>query len=129
MNNRARCLSVLALLAGCIAVTQAHAGNMSFLADTPLKYFSQADMDLMRENARKVLDAPGASARQSWASERSGVSGWAQVRSEFTATDGAPCKRLRVVNRAKGLESDATYTVCKTADRGWIFNADAAPAR
>jgi hypothetical protein len=33
------------------------------------------------------------------------------------------------VNKAKGLESDATYTVCKSAARGWVFNADATPAQ
>jgi len=33
------------------------------------------------------------------------------------------------VNRARGLESDSTFTVCKSADGDWIFNADAAPAR
>jgi hypothetical protein len=53
----------------------------------------------------------------------------AQVRGQFTATDGTPCKRLRIVNKAKGLESDATYTVCKYPDRGWVSNTDAAPAR
>ncbi len=127
MMISARCLAALTLLAGCAAT--ASAGNLSFLDNSPVSYFSPEDMDLMRDNARKVLDAPGANAKQSWASPKSGASGWAQVRSEFKATDGAPCKRLRIVNKAKGLQSDATYTVCKYAARGWALNTDATPAR
>ncbi len=124
----ARCLAALTLFAGGTAVTTASAGNLSFLDNSPVSYFSPEDMDLMRDNARKVLDAPGANVKQSWASQKTGASGWAQVRSEFKATDGVPCKRLRIVNKAKGLQSDATYTVCKYAERGWVLNTDAAPA-
>jgi hypothetical protein len=84
-------------------------------------------MALMRENANKVLEASDASAKQAWSNAKTGASGMAQVRGQFTAADGTPCKRLRIVNKAKGLQSDATYTVCKHGDGGWIFNADAAP--
>jgi hypothetical protein len=110
-------------------VITASAGNLSFLDNSPVSYFNPEDMDLMRQNAVTVLDAPDASSKQAWSNAKTGASGMAQVRGQFTATDGTPCKRLRIVNKAKGLESDATYTVCKYADRGWVFNADAAPAR
>ena len=106
----------------------AFAGNLSFLADSPLGHFNSDDMALMRENANKVLEAPDANSQQSWSNAKTGASGLAQVRSQFTASNGTPCKRLRIVNRVKGLQSDATYTVCRSAD-GWVFNADAAPAR
>ncbi len=118
-----------ALLAGCAAAVTASAGNLSFLEKSPLSYFTPEDMDLMRQNSMKVLDAAGGSSKQSWSNAKTGASGWAQVRGQFMATDGASCKRLRVVNKAKGLESDATYTVCKYADRGWVFNTEATPAR
>ena len=86
-------------LTGCTAVTTAFAGNLSFLADSPLGHFNSDDMALMRENANKVLEAPDANAQQSWSNARTGASGMAQVRSQFTASNGTPCKRLRVVNR------------------------------
>jgi hypothetical protein len=126
MTIRARCL---ALIAGCTAAIAASAGNLSFLANSPVSYFTQEDMDLMQENSMTVLDAPGASPKHSWSNTKTGASGWAQVRGQFTSSDGVPCKRLRIVNKAKGLESDATYSVCKYADRGWAFNADATPAK
>jgi hypothetical protein len=125
----ARWLAAATLITGCTAVTAAYAGNLSFLADTPVAHFNSEDMALMKDTADKVLDSPDANAQQSWSNPRTRSSGMAQVRDQFTAANGTPCKRLRIVNRARGLESDATYTVCKTADRGWIFNADAAPAR
>jgi hypothetical protein len=129
MSIRARWLAAFALVAGLMALVTASAGNMSFLADSPVAYFNPDDMELMRQSATKVLDAPDPNARQSWSNAKTGASGIAQVRGQFTASNGTPCRRLRIVNRARGLESDATYTVCKSPDRGWIFNADAAPAR
>ena len=129
MSIRAKWLAASALIAGCTAVITASAGNLSFLADSPVGHFNPDDMELMRQNAMKVLDASGANSQQSWSNARTGASGMAQVREQFTASNGTPCKRLRIVNRVKGLESDATYTVCKSADQGWIFNANAAPAR
>jgi hypothetical protein len=128
LRIRARRLAA-ALIAGCTAVITASAGNLSFLANSPVAYFNQDDMALMRENANKVLDSPDANAQQSWSNPRTRASGMAQLRGQFTAANGTPCKRLRIVNRARGLESDATFTVCRTADNDWIFNADAAPAR
>jgi hypothetical protein len=113
---------------GSAAAIAVSAGNLSFLADSPLSYFKPDDMDLMRANALKVLEAPDTNAKQAWSNAKTGASGLAQVRGQFTASDGATCKRLRIVNRAKGLQSDATYTVCKQPDRDWAFNADAAPA-
>jgi len=129
MRNRAHHPAVLALVAGCTAVVTASAGNLSFLADSPVAYFNPDDMELMRQNSLKVLDASGANTKQEWSNAKTGASGWAQVRTQFTASDGVPCKRVRIVNKARGLQSDATYTVCKYPDRGWVFNADAAPAK
>jgi len=128
MSIRAKWLAASALIAGCTAVITAFAGNMSFLADSPVAYFNSDDMELMRQSATKVLEAPDPNSKQTWSNARTGASGMAQVRGQFTASNGTPCRRLRIVNKIRGLESDATYTVCKSAE-GWIFNADAAPAR
>ena len=129
MRIRARRLAAAMLIAGCTAVITASAGNLSFLADSPIARFNSDDRALMREAANKVLDSPDANSQESWSNPKTRASGMAQVRGQFTAANGMPCRRLRIVNRARGLESDATFTVCKSADGDWIFNADAAPAR
>jgi len=129
MRTRARSLVAFAFLASCIAAVTAPAGNLNFLGESPISYFTADDVQLMRQNALKVLDAPGANAKQTWSNEKTGASGGAQVRGQFTASDGATCKRLRLTNSAQGQQSDATYTVCKYPERGWVVNPDAAPAR
>ena len=129
MSSRAKWIAASALIAGCTAVITASAGNMSFLANSPVAYFNSDDMELMRQSATKVLEASDPNSKQTWSNARTGASGMAQGRGQFTASNGTPCRRLRIVNRVRGLESDATYTVCKSAESGWIFNADAAPAR
>jgi len=118
----------LALLA-CSAISPADAGNLDFLKKTPAYYFKPEDTELMQKNAYAVLDSAEPAARREWSNPKTGASGLAEVRGQFTATDGAPCKRLRVVNRVKSVESDATYTVCKYPERGWIVNVDAQPAQ
>jgi hypothetical protein len=129
VSIRSKWLATSALIAGCAVVITSSAGNMSFLADSPVAYFNPDDMELMRQSATKVLEAADPNSKQTWTNAKTGASGMAQVRGQFTASNGTPCKRLRIVNRARGLKSDATYTVCKSADNGWIFNADAAPAQ
>jgi len=128
MRARASYLAVIVLGVGFTAVNNASAGNLSFLDKSPLAYFKPDDMEMMRQNANKALDDPAANARQTWSNAKTGASGWAQVRSGFKSTDGAACKRLRIVNKAKGLQSDATYTLCKSADGDWAVNTDATPA-
>ena len=130
MTTRVRSFAALAALMGSAALITASAANLGFLDKSPVAYFTPEDMDLMRNNATKVLDdASGGTSKQSWSNTKTGASGWAQVRGQFTTSDGTPCKRLRVVNKAKGLTSDATYTVCKHPERGWAMNADAEPSK
>jgi surface antigen len=129
MTTRAPWPAALALVAGCAAATTATADNLGFLAKSPIAYFKPDDMELMQQTATKVLDAAEPNAKESWSNAKTGASGLAQVRSQFTAADGTTCKRLRVRNKIKGLESDATYTACKYPDRGWVLNTDAVPAK
>jgi hypothetical protein len=107
----------------------AYGSNLGFLGKSPVSYFKADDMELMRQSALKVLDAADPHAKESWSNAKTGASGLAEVRSQFTATDGATCKRLRIRNQFKSLESDATYTACKYPDRGWVLNTDATPAK
>ena len=129
MTTRTWGLGALAAVLISAATSAALAANLSFLDKSPISYFTPEDMDLMRTNALKALDADGGTAKQAWSNAKTGASGWAQVREQFTSSDGTPCKRLRIVNKAKGLASDATYTVCKHPERGWAMNADAEPAQ
>ncbi|MBV9724965.1 MAG: hypothetical protein JO299_07300 [Gammaproteobacteria bacterium] len=120
-----RALAALIPLAfGAIAV---NAANLGFLGKSPISYFQQQDVALMKKNAYAALDSTDPASKQSWTNPKTGASGSVEVVGQFTASDGIPCKRLRVVNKIKNLEGQGTYTVCKYKDRGWILNADARP--
>jgi len=121
-------LGLVVLLAACITPGASHAGNLSFLQDSPSAYFRGDDADLMMKNAHAALDSSEANAKRSWSNPKTGASGFAEVTGQFTATDGAPCKQLRIGNKAGGLQGEGTYTLCKYKDRGWVFNTDARPA-
>ena len=127
--NLSRYLSRLVLIAGCAMPFAAYAVDPMFLTNSPVSYFKQEDVDLMMKNAREVLDSSSPTAKQAWSNPKTGASGFAEVKGQFTATDGAPCKVLRVGNLFKKVSGEATYTVCKYKDRGWIVNVDAEPAR
>jgi hypothetical protein len=118
------------IVCACLVLfgTAAHSSNLGFLRTSPLRHFTQEDMDLMMKNADATLDADEASAKREWSNPRSGASGSAEIRSAFTGSDGAPCKRIHVVNQVKSWSNAATHTVCKYPDRGWILHADARPA-
>ena len=123
-----RCARLLALSVSALSVFAVHAANLSFLNNSPVSLFQQEDVDLMTENARKVLDSSDPAAKQSWSNPKTGASGFAQAKGQFTSSNGLPCKRLRVMNKARNLQSDSVYTLCKSADRGWVIDTDARPA-
>jgi hypothetical protein len=111
-----------------VLACSASAQHLRFLKDTPAAHFKGDDQKLMQRNVQAVLESPAADASQEWSNPKTGSSGLAQVKGGFTAADGAPCKRLRVVNRAGGLENDSIQVVCKYQGRGWLLHPDAEPA-
>lgn len=82
----------------------------------------------MIKNALAVRDSTAPLASQIWSNPSTGAMGFAQVRSQFTTSDGTLCKKLHVSNKAKQIEGEAAYTVCNYRDRGWTLSS-ARPAR
>jgi hypothetical protein len=103
--------------------------NTTFLGNTPLNFSQPDDFALMRKTAEQVLESSQPNAKQSWSNPKTGASGFAQVTGQFKMADGTQCKRVRIFNKAGGLENVATYPVCKYSDRGWVINADAQAAK
>lgn len=95
--------------------------------DLPTANFTSEDTDLMMRNVRAALDSSDPAAREQWSNPKTGASGFAQVKGQFTATDGVLCKRLFIRNVAKGSPGESTYTFCKVAGRGWVINEAAEP--
>ena len=119
---------LLMLVSSCVFAVGVQAQNLNFLRNSVMSNFQQDDTDMMRKNANEVLESSDPAASKEWSNPRTGASGSAEAVGQFTATDGAPCKRLRLVNRAQQQQSQSTHTMCKYKDRGWILNPDATPA-
>jgi hypothetical protein len=128
LPRRSSCTHLIACACLVLFGTMAHSSNLGFLKTSPLRYFTQEDMDLMMKNAEAALDADEPSARREWSNPRSGASGSAEIKSAFTGSDGAPCKRIYVVHKVRSWSNAATHAVCKYQDRGWILHTEAKPA-
>jgi hypothetical protein len=121
-------LGLLIVLACALIPLPAVAVNLTFLGNSPVSFMQPDDVNMMRQNAEQVLESPQPNAKQTWSNPKTGASGFAQVTGQFKTADGTQCKRLRVFNRAGGMEGESTFPVCKYPDRGWVINADARPA-
>jgi hypothetical protein len=100
------------------------AAGLGFLKNSAAGYFDQEDIELMIGNASRVLEATDPHATRDWSNPKSGNFGRAEVLRVFTGLDGVLCKQVRVSNNVTrgDIEDQATYTVCKYFDRGWLLS-------
>jgi hypothetical protein len=95
------------------------AAGLGFLNNTPLSYFTEQDLQLMRDAAASVLDDVNPQAVREWTNPANKYSGKIEGLGSFRSSDGFRCRKLRITTQAKGIESAATYPVCKTAKDEW----------
>jgi surface antigen len=117
---------VLGVALGCHAQAS-HAQSLGFLRNSPLAQFTDQDRKLLNDNALSVLESSQPNAKSSWSNPRTGSSGEAEVRVQFTSTDGFLCKRLRVFNQSRTSHNEVFFTVCRYTDGRWRANPDARP--
>jgi hypothetical protein len=129
MRTRIRRYWSLALvLPMALAPLVSGASNLSFLDKSTVSNFKEQDVKLLMETADKALDSNDPRAGGSWSNPKTGNSGDVAVTGQFTSSDGHLCKRLKVLNRAKTMESSAQYVLCQVPGRGWLLNPEARPA-
>jgi hypothetical protein len=129
-TRSSRILRVSFLLCGLTGGGAVSAAGWEFVDSMPATHFNKEDRDLMRKNATEVLESTDPKASAEWMNPNTGNEGSATFRGQFTATDGAPCKRLWIANSAKKgtVKNAAMYTLCKYEGRGWLQHPDAVPA-
>jgi hypothetical protein len=121
-HRRALALATLVLFA-----SHGMAANVSFLKNSPISFFTEQDIELMMAAADDVLADDSRGAKREWKNSATGNFGQLEVLGAFKAPDGRLCKRLRVTNNAKAVESRATYSVCLDADGVWKVDAATKP--
>ena len=99
-------------------MTASAQSGLGFLKTSPINYFTNEDIKLMKANADSLLESGAEGDKKQWSNAKTGHSGEAELMQSFSA-DGMSCKRVRVANQAKGLKSDATYPLCKYPGKGW----------
>jgi hypothetical protein len=100
-----------------------------FLRESPLSRFTEQDFEILRNAAGRVLSSSDARAAQDWSNDATGNSGKITALSQFTATDGRLCKRLKLDARSPEFDGSWTYTVCRGADGDWKIDGAAQPSR
>lgn len=109
----------IAMLAALTLPLLANAAGLGFLKNSPISYFSDADLKMMNGAVLEVLNAADATTVREWANPRSGYSGKVQGMGKFRTADGLECRKLKVWNQAKGIESESVYPVCRAAGSDW----------
>ena len=109
---------IIAIAAAGLPMLSAATG-LGFLNNTPLSFFTQQDFDLMRDAVKTVLEDPNPTTVREWLNPKNQYSGKIEGLGAFQSSDGLPCRKLRVSTQARGIESAATYPVCRTASDEW----------
>jgi hypothetical protein len=120
-------LIVAIVLLFALASGAAFTGTLSFLKDAPIAEFKERDIEMMKSAANALLqDGEEGSARE-WKNSETGNSGRLEISADFETPDGRRCKRLLVINRAKTVQSQATYSLCRDAEGNWTLDEQAKP--
>ena len=120
--SRARLTSALltsVLLA--ILSTPLLAANAGFLKDTALAYLTDEDRRLQTDTAISVLDNADATAAKDWKNPKTGSSGRSESLGNFRSQDGLRCRKLRLSTTARGIDSQFSFPVCKSAAGEWFI--------
>lgn len=111
-------IATAAIAAAGVPLSSAATG-LGFLNNTPLSFFTPQDFDLMRDAVKAVLEDPDPTTVREWLNPKNQYSGKIEGLGAFKSSDGLACRKLRVSTQARGIESAATYPVCRTASAEW----------
>jgi len=118
MISRVCALSLLAIVTAIVPSTAVSAG-LAFLKTSPIYYFDDTDRKMMMDAAQQVLNDADGSAMREWKNPGTSASGKVQGLGKFRSEDGLECRKVKVSNQARGLESEATYPVCRDTNGEW----------
>lgn len=108
------------LLIGCVPL-QAAAAGATFLKDTAIAALTSEDLQLQGDAALSVLENPNPRAAKEWTNPRSNASGRIQGLGNFKSEDGMHCRKLQLSARAKGIDSQFSFPVCKMEGGEWMI--------
>ncbi len=118
MHRLVLLVSVILLLFA--ATIPAH-GMWAWMRDAAVAEFEDSDWDILKAEAKRVLDDVESGVRVDWRNEETGNSGAFKVLMTFTH-EGMTCRQLAVLNLSRnGVRGVANYTLCRQPDGQWAF--------
>ncbi|HSG91360.1 MAG TPA: RT0821/Lpp0805 family surface protein [Pseudomonadales bacterium] len=95
-----------------------------WLRGAAVQEFTDADWDLLKAEARHVLDDVETGVRVDWRNDATGNSGAIKAILDFDH-GGRACRRLAFLNlSAKGERGVSNYNLCRQADGAWEYLSD-----
>ena len=88
------------------------ASNMGFLNETPAKYYSDHDWELLSAAQQKALDSAPDNTKVSWRNETGDNSGYF-IPSKTTRQNGTTCRNLKIFMNADGLQTLVNFRYCR----------------
>lgn len=113
-----RIIFALSLGLGLVAAGPVSAANAGFLANAPISYFTDDDVDLALATASDALNNAADRESRSWVNPENGNTG------TYTPLASArkgekDCRSLQVEHSAPKVSASSRFLVCKQADGSW----------
>jgi len=116
-----RCILVAAAVT--LSVPSAHA-EWGWMRGGPAADFTDADWNLLKPEARRVLDEVDSGVRVNWKNPDTGAHGAIKALMTFEH-DAQTCRRVAFLNISpKGRRGQGNYNLCQQPDGEWKFIAD-----
>lgn len=112
MTIRLHALVVAACLSGA-----ALAANTSFMKDSAMAEFRDADVTLLMGTIDAALALPDGEAR-TWQNDATGAKGRITALATYSR-EGRECRKLRVENQARGRTGDGEWHYCRQPEGRW----------
>jgi len=118
-----RCAIVAVGLLLALGTLSAQA-NWRWMRDSAASEFTDADWEILRSEALRVLDEVESGVRVNWENQATGNSGAIKALMTFEH-QGKTCRRVAFLNvSSKGRRGQANYNLCREDDGRWGFVSD-----
>lgn len=91
-----------------------YATNMSYLNETPAKYYTDQDWEMLSQAQDKALNKAADNTRISWRNPATNHDGYF-IPSQTTHVNGKTCRQLKTYLDANGISTMVHFRYCKVA--------------
>lgn len=120
MQSTTRRMYLTAVLAMAVIAPAASAFDMQWLADSPVRYFSDQDWEKAKAATRKALDSAADGETVEWEGDSGNRGSITPIAT--TERGETTCRNVKVVNQAKNMTGGGDIEYCRKPDGSWAVN-------